>query len=315
MTRLLTLLSVIISTHCMCSSCNRTESNSSATKATEVVKSIKNNTTFTLSNKHITGTLDFTLAGNGAIALELSPAYINCEIIFVGCVFEDDVIAFATIGEHKQNVYSSFQRNITFRNCTFSKSLNMQQAEINGHFSFDNCHVIGEANFSGLSVNEASITESAFDDNAYFISANFNRRTSFAKTTFTRDAIFQYAHFNNISTFTDAHFGGYTDLSNAYSNALFDLTNARFGGRTTLLNATFIGQLKMAKCLFSDNLSITQCQLLGGINFTNAHLSKIFEFSDNIVASVPDFSTISKGEQCHTEIENNTTFQPIQINL
>ena len=253
MKKILTLISAIASAHCLCSSCDRTQSNiSSAIKATEIVKSIRSNTSFTLSDKHIKGSLDFTAAGNGAMALELSAAYINCEIVFVGCVFEDDVTTFATIGEHKQNIYSVFMRNVTFRNCTFSKKLNMQQAEINGHFSFDNCHVIGEANFSGMSVDDASISSSTFDDNAFFISATFNKRTTFAKTTFSQDAIFQYTHFSNICTFTDARMGGYTDFSNAFASALFDFTNARFGGRTTMLNATFIGQLKMAKCVFSD---------------------------------------------------------------
>lgn len=299
----------ILSALLLCTSCSAQMSGDKATtvEASEIVKRIKNGKPVNYTNVHIVGAIDLTQIANK----NSTTAYIDCEITFDGCVFEDDFSAFTS--SNNQLIYSIFMRNISFRNCTFLKNVSFRQAQCAFRLDFENCHVKGESDFCAISVNGASFSGCTFDDNALFVSSNFNQRSSFATTKFIQGANFQYCHFNNIVSFTDSHFGGYTDFSNAHASALCDFTNAQFGARVVMLNATYLGQLKLAKCVFFDNLSITQCKMLSGLNLTNAKVNKLFELSDNIFGSVPDLTTLVKGEKCHCEMINNKSLQ--QINL
>lgn len=309
MKNFITLIIALVSGLSLCTSCNAQTNDSKApsVNATEIVKRIKNNKPINYTDMHVVGALDFAqLASKNA-----TTAYIDCEIVFSGCVFEDDISAF--VSQPNQTVYSAFMRNVTFRNCVFLKKVNFRQAQCAFRLDFEDCHMKGESDFCAVSANGASFSGTSFDGGALFVSATFNQRTTFAKAKFAQEANFQYCHFGNIVSFTDTRFGGYVDLSNAYANALCDFTNANFGARVAMLNAAYIGQLKMAKCVFADNLSITQCKMLSGINLTNAQVDKLFEFSDNILGVVPNFSELHRGEQSHCDINNNRSLQQINI--
>ncbi|MBR6251385.1 MAG: pentapeptide repeat-containing protein [Bacteroidales bacterium] len=299
----------ILSALLLCTSCSAQMSGDKTTtvEASEIVKRIKNGKPVNYTNVHIVGAIDLSQIANK----NSTSAYINCEITFDGCVFEDDFSAFTS--SNNQLIYSIFMRNISFRNCTFLKNVSFRQAQCAFRLDFEDCHMKGESDFCAVSANGASFSGTSFDGAALFVSATFNQRTTFAKAKFAQEANFQYCHFGNIVSFTDARFGGYVDLSNAYANALCDFTNANFGARVAMLNAAYIGQLKMAKCVFADNLSITQCKMLSGINLTNAQVDKIFEFSDNILGVVPNFSELHRGEQSHCDINNNRSLQQINI--
>lgn len=313
MKNLFTIIVSMLTLLGLCTSCSASPSNSKSTtlRASDVVKRIKSNKSVVISNAHIVGLLDFTQVDNNQNIGSVM-TYIDCDIVFDGCVFEDDVIAFTTL--HNGNTASCiFMRNVAFRNCVFLKNINFRQAQFAFRFDAEECHFRAEADFCGISNNGASFSGTQFEGNALFISSIFNQRTSFAKVNFSQDANFQYCHFDNIVTFTDSRFGGYTDFSNAYANALCDFTNSQFGGRITMLNATFIGQLKMAKCIFFDNISITQCKIFGGLILVNAQANKFFELSDNIFGIPPDLSELRRGNEHHRELINNRTLQNIHI--
>lgn len=311
----LAIFTLICSTSIICCRQASAGDNSNTMKSTDIIKKMKDKSELIIHDKRIEGNLNLTEAGTGALALEMAPAYVNCELVFVNCEFADTVRANDTRRNGVQIVYCVFSRNVTFRNCKFAKSVDFQQAEFLGRFDFFDCTVEGEANFSGInSTAGSSFTGTGFNGDALFVSATLNRRTSFAKANFKETANFQYCHIGDIATFTDAVIGGYTDFSNTRADALCDFTNSQFGGRVNFQNSTFLGLLKMSKCVFTNSASFSGNKFLSGLNLVNARFEKHLEMVNNIFATEPKTNGAAINHD-DADLSGNKGMESINLNF
>lgn len=267
-------------------------------------------------DKHVVGFLAFVKAGYPNKTLSISPIYIDKDITFINCVFEDSVSAYHVNPENKSVVYTVFEKNVTFNSCTFKKGVNFMQSDFQTRFSFDVCKVEGQADFSGCSFRLGnSFVQTGFDDDVLFVSTTFIGRCNFFKVLFKKTACFQYCRFNDISMFTDGYFYGYTEFSKIFSSAVLDFTNVKFSGRTLFCNSLFLSNIKLAKCVFKNDFSFTGNSVFGELNLKQAEIQQKTIFRDNSFSKQPETTDLKKGKDFASEDFGNVIVPVSKINV
>ena len=310
---------VIMVTAMIAASCNAPNSGyandnkDSVIKAEKIIKWLKSGKNVVLKNKTITGLLDFTKAYPVNKNIQVSSAYINTELNFINCVFEDSVSAFGSDNEGL-NYVTIFERNVCFLNCEFAKGVNFKQSDFRGRANFDQCHFRGAVSFDGTNFRTGtSFCSSNFHGEVSFVSAVFNGRTNFLKTFFRESLVCQFAKFNDYTMFADSYFYGYTEFSKVFASSSIDFTNAKFLDRSLFTNSMYIGGLKINKCEFHKGLSIVDNIFIRTLEMYKAQLDGSILYKNNSFVSGPNFSEIQHGDNYTIETSNNTIIQQLTL--
>ena len=308
------MVSALIATSCNApNSGYANDSKDSVIKAEKIIKWLKSGKNVVLKNKTITGYLDFTKAYPVNKNIQVSSAYVNTELNFINCVFEDTVSAF---GQDREglNFVTIFERNVCFLNCEFAKGVNFRQADFRGRANFDQCQFRGSASFDGANFRTGtSFCSSNFHGEASFVSAVFNGRTNFLKTFFRETLICQLTRFNDYTMFADSYFYGYTEFSRVFAPCAIDFTNSKFLDRSLFTNSMYIGGLKINKCEFKKGLSVIDNIFIRTLEMYKAHLDGSVIYKNNSFVSEPNFSEMQHGDNYSIETSNNKIIQQLTL--
>ncbi len=171
--------------------------------AKDILDVIKNGKDVSYENVTITGTFDMTFMDDKLPNLPKKHKWyknggsnsveeqIEGKILFINCVFNDNVFAYIHDEDSKYTFIANFEDDVKFTNCTF-----------NGNALFKYSDFERSADFSG----------SKFKENTTFKYAKFDENVSFANTTFDEDAIFKYSEFRRGVSFNNANFKGNLNL-------------------------------------------------------------------------------------------------------
>lgn len=205
----------------------------------------------------ISGQLDFTqvFGANGLVAV--SASYIDADILFANCIFEDSVTTFSE-RENAQKVYTVFNKNVVFQECEFKRGVNFTQADFRGRFDFDISKVSGDAAFDGCKFRGgASFAMANFNGEATFVSCVFGGRGNFMKSFFRKPVVFQRCKMEDVVMFADSHFYGYTEFSKLTAYNDIDFTNSQFADRLVMARSLYLGNIKMSNCVLKGSVEFT----------------------------------------------------------
>ncbi|MCQ2203948.1 MAG: pentapeptide repeat-containing protein [Bacteroidales bacterium] len=250
---------------------NSNAANSDKIEASDLIKKMQKSKHLTIEGKHIAGELKLHDGGEGARQLELAPSYIDCELTFVNCVFEDNVISTETTKEGTQIVYGDFRRNVTFKGCRFMKDLKLSQSVFEGNFLLEQCVINGVADLTGVHfAGGLSMAKTEMQQEAIMISTIIDVEANFMKSKFDYTCNMQNARINCQGMFVDSRFGGNVDFSGIYAMGKMNFTNAQFSGKTECIGTYIVGTLYMPKCHFVGDVTFEGSTVLGDINLNSA---------------------------------------------
>jgi len=289
-------------------SCGDTDSigDGSTISADKIIKRIKQGKTVCISDKTITGKLDFTKSASSNKKLAVSAVYIAEEVCFRNCIFEDTVTTFSTDAKTKASVLTVFDRNVVFDGCDFKSALVMQQADFRGRLDLDNSKVRGESDFTGTHFrNGCSFMSANFDGNVYFVSCNFDGKSKFFKVLFKNSAIFQHLSFHDAATFADAYFYGGVELDDIATMSVLDFAKAKFSGNVHITNSRFYGNMKLASCKFNKFLGINGNTFAGSLDMRSSQLGKRLEATGNYLLAAPVSDGLTGLDSCEVFMDDN----------
>jgi len=205
----------------------------------------------------VSGQLDFTKVFGSTGLLSVSPSYLDADIVFANCTFEDSVTAFSEL-DNAQKVYTVFNKNVVFQECEFKRGVNFTQADFRGRFDFDISKVAGDAAFDGCKFRSgASFAMANFNGEATFVSSVFGGRANFMKSFFRKSVIFQRCKMEDVVMFADSHFYGYTEFSKLTAYNDLDFTNSQFADRLVMVRSQYLGNIKLSNCVLKGSVEFT----------------------------------------------------------
>lgn len=277
MTRRIYSLMVLLAALVAISGCNNRRSvpppaEGGSLSADQIVEMLKTGGALQLKGCTIQGMLDFTNVSDVCSLIAVTPAYVDGDIVFDHCVFEDSVTAFAE-RENGQKIYTMFEKNVVFQDCEFKHGVNFTQSDFRGRFDFDLCKVAGDAAFDGCFFRRGvSFVMANFNGDATFVSTVCNGRCNFMKSFFRKSVVFQRCKTQDMVMFADANFYGYTEFSKIVALYDLDFTNVQFADRAVFMRSCFFGNIKFANCVFKKTLDFSGNTVADMPIITNAQL-------------------------------------------
>lgn len=247
-------------------------------KSSEIISLIKKGKDVSVSDKVIFGDLDFTeIEKNRLLAFPNVEVRIPVNVVFMNCVFMGKVTMSAQKAvdksKRKANLFSVFEKNVTFFGCDFRGEVAMDEAIVEGKLEFSNStfredvsmnslyvkgarvgflNVVGEKRFSmcyARFLSDANFMDAKFAAEANFLGMNakglqfsnaeFLGNTDFSNAAFLGDVIFNYVRFASVVQFSFSKFLGD-----------FDLVKSSFEGDASFERSFFFGRLRMQKSHF-----------------------------------------------------------------
>ena len=237
-------------------SCTKPLQESDTISAENLLKQISEGKKLVIKNKTITGVLDFTKILDKDNNLPVSTIYIESELAFVNCTFEDSVLAYSFKNSILRTV---FNKAVMFYECKFLKNVQFSQTEFSKDVSFELSVVEGQAEFNGTDFSKGAIFAAAnFMNDTKFLGCRFGGRTSFFKTMFKKSVLVQRAKFYEPVLFWDSHFYGYFEFSDNMCYDLPDFSNANFSDRVVFCNSVYYWGLKLSGSKVSNPESVEQ---------------------------------------------------------
>lgn len=208
--------------------------------ASDIIKDLKAGKSISYTNTTIVGTLDFTFMDEAIVKLPSKKKsswwgnsnsneikkLIENEISFIGCTFEDDVLAYIPDEDSGYTFTASFENTAIFKNCDFQRKAMFKYSRFER-----------DADFSG----------STFDDDTTFKYAKFDRNISFKNTKFAEVSTFKYAKFSRNVSFANAVFE---------DSAVFKYT--QFNDGVSFNNTNFEEDLNIKYMKVSGDFNITK---------------------------------------------------------
>lgn len=212
-----------------------------------------------VKDSRIQGDMYFFDAASGSREGDYPMVYIDCEIVFINCVFEEKCEGYFSKGEGKGAVSTCFMRHVTFERCNFLKGFNMQGCIFEDGLNMDGSVVRGETNLMGTEVRGAGVFNKVmFDGETNMSSSQFGSMAAFAGAWFQGNINMQFARFINAAIFTDCKFEGHLSFSNVLASGTVDMTNARYGGRVECVASRLMGGIRLASASFTDNVTFEE---------------------------------------------------------
>jgi hypothetical protein len=264
-------------------------------EAKEVINMINKGQPVQISDKIITGDLDFTQIKDKSVGTDISLVHnISQNVIFVKCVFMGKVIA--NREEGMVNDYVNFDHNISFVNCDFRNDFCMDDIEVNGNISFaksvfrgnntslNNIKVKGKAQFwEVVSEKNFTMVSAHIWDNANFMDAQFQSECSL-QNLICNDLQFSNVKCGGPFDFSLSTINGNLTMNYCEYDGDVQLSNSRFSGTSDILDSKFMKQTNFEKSLFLGKTRLSGSEFKGEVN-TNETLFLMPPALDNVKAS------------------------------
>jgi Pentapeptide repeats (9 copies) len=187
------------------------------------------------------------------------------------------------------------ESNITIKNTTFEKNVDLSFAFFNNSVYFLNSTFKNPAYFSGSTFNNSiNFSSSTFKKPAYFPVSTFNNSIDFSSSIFDSFAYFQGSTFNNSVYFSDSIFYNTSCflLSNFYSSVYF--SRSTFNKPAYFAVSYFYNYTDFSDSIFTDSADFSNSIFTDSADFSRSTFNKSAYFG------VPDSSenVFTDGETC-----------------
>jgi uncharacterized protein YjbI with pentapeptide repeats len=225
-----------------------------------------------LENQTIDEPLDFTAllpAHTSVPGAQIAVA--EGAVTFLKCHFKGKVSGFVA-GQNGSSKTVSFQKNITFNECTFDEEVTFRGCAVQELACFTGSTFVKKANFESADfTNEALFNECKFMSDARFQNIYCRKKANFLHTEFGKTVSFQGAIFT-----LDAQFGavksyGFTDFSTAQFNGHAFFNYGEWHGQTSFEDAWFKGRCEFLQGKFVT-ATMKQAWFLGKPRFEEANI-------------------------------------------
>ncbi len=262
----------------------RTESNTNnGISPSAILKSIDRGKPVVVSNKIITGDLDFTSVKSRTIySSSGETAGIGVPVTFLNCIFMGSVSCNSVNGNRSVN--TRFESTLTFEACDFRKDADFSNSTVTGDVnfteavfrekaSFNNIHFYGKVSwFTGIQAEQAfSMQEALINGSADFFKASFAGKTSFQGSDFRGTARFSNLDCVGRCDFSLVRFRDDAQFSYARFAGGLSILDSRFSGTTFLNNAGFDGQTIISGCIFNGMVSFEKSAATSGFDLSNSY--------------------------------------------
>ncbi|MCQ2219564.1 MAG: hypothetical protein MJZ33_13970 [Paludibacteraceae bacterium] len=279
----LTLLVMILSCSISCSG-----KKSKDMKASEIIKLIQKGKDVSLNDKVIFDDVDFTdIEKYRVVAFPNMESRIPVNITFTNCVFMGKVLASTKKSidgsKKKINVFTTFEKNLTFFSCDFRGDVAMDDMVVDGKLEFANSVFRENASFNSLYVKGSHIG---------FLSMESEKDFSMCYARFLCDANFMGAKFKGRANFlgmnvmkvqfSNAEFGNEVDFSNSIfmGDALFNYINcassiqfsfSKYYGDFDLIKSSCNGAVSFERSFFFGRVCLNKTEFNGSIELKDEH--------------------------------------------
>lgn len=173
--------------------------------ASEIMDAIKEGKDLNYKNVTVSGTLDFTFMNEKADDMPTRRWWdwnssnsikedIKVSVNFVNCTFEGDVLAYFHDERTEHTFVANFERDVTFRDCTFDRDALFKYSEFEQSVDFSGSIFSRESNFKYAEFEEAAnFARCDFDEEGNFKYAEFDRGLDFSGTLFQEDLNLKYS--------------------------------------------------------------------------------------------------------------------------
>lgn len=189
-------------------------------QASEIIRQINEGRAVEYTNSQIEGDLDFTNLKNSRLEHssrwgddETWESEVEVTVSFTNCTFLGDVLAYYHIDRKDATYIAHFEKDVLFKNCTFSRMSEFKYSEFGGTASFAGSTFDREGNFKYAEFSQGPVfTEAKFDNGADFKYTEFPRETTFEKAKFRGLANFKYSKFRSPLNMDNTEFNGSEDF-------------------------------------------------------------------------------------------------------
>jgi len=174
-------------------------------KASDILNDMKKGKTISYENVTITGILDMTYMDDKLPNLPRKHKWykngssnsieekIESKILFVNCVFEDDVLAYIHDEDSGYTFIADFENDVRFKNCQFKRNAMFKYSDFEGNADFSGSKFAESNTFKYTKFeNKVSFANAIFEETANFKYTKFKKGVSFKNTRFEEDLNFKY---------------------------------------------------------------------------------------------------------------------------
>jgi len=300
-------------------SCNNQNIQSSSTSinTNTIMSLINSGQTVEFVDKQISGKLDFSTINNiftntPAIAI----AEINSPITFVGCTFNDSVIAFSA--DTNYATITNFNKPVTFIKCTFEKSVNFRQNTFNQNVVFAQCEFLEDVHFEGavFAGNNSDFKEVTYNKLVKFTNSSFYGKANFMNSQYNNISDFNNCFFNRSASFATSNFVKTANFGNTNFKGSFTANYSIFSEKAYFDNCTFEDYVDFVRVTSKVSFIFTNNIIFNSSNFNKSFFDGSLKFSDNCFYNPQNlFEEFSPSDSCRVELENNKIFTSEEIDI
>ena len=276
--------------------------------ADKILKKIQNNESVFIANSIITGELDFTKCGKNENdeAKGSLRSYISSSVTFSYCTFENKVSGYKNEPDCNHTV--TFEKNLTFLNCTFKDEVNFKDCSVNGLTNFSGSTFQKITNFEGayFTYKDIYFSETTFFDELKCQRIVANGNLSFFKSEFKGITSFQNARFGGDVQFGASKFLQYADFGNIIANAGFYCNYTEFA-KAIFNNSTFKQRTEFQYAKFNNYTEFKKSCFYGSTLLNNITINNIFDLENaSFYSGKPVSNDIIKNENSQINFKNTT---------
>lgn len=261
----------------------RTESNTNnGISPSAIVKTIDRGKPVVISNKIITGDLDFTEVKSRSIySSSGETAGIGVPVTFLNCIFMGTVRCNSVNGNRSVN--TRFESSLTFEACDFRGEADLSNSTVMGDVNFTEAIFREKASFNNMHLNGkvAWFTGIQAEQPFSMQEALFNGRADFFKASFAGKASFQGSDFRGAARFSNLDCSGRCDFSLVRFRDDAQFSYARFAGGLNILDSRFSGTAFLNNIEFAGQSIISGCTFFGMVSFEKSAATSGFDLSNS----------------------------------
>lgn len=216
-------------------------------KATAIIKQLQGDNPVMISNKIITGNLDFTKAGQpSATHLNFARTIIQVPVTFYNCTFRDTVRAFA---KKAKGVYATtFMHNLSFLKCDLNGGLDLRAVKVKDDFNFAQSISYGQFNLNSgnLAGKRNALTESRFKKEVILNNALINGDIRAMQAHFDAGLTLRRSDCRGDVVLGRCRFPQGFDISSTRFHQQFRMVFSQIGKRADLQFSTFLGEVDLS---------------------------------------------------------------------
>ena len=288
-------------------------------KASEIIRTINKGKDVSIVNAIIYDDLDFTSVEDKAVsATNEVTVQIPRQIYFQDCVFMGRVSTYERMTRRKSRfpIYKKvhFGGEVCFYNCDFRKTLNFNEATVDGNLNFTQTQFNDTTTFNHILVNGTQ---------SQFVKINANKEFSFVYSTVRGNLNFMDAQFQHKLSFSgltaqnlilnNTQIEKSLDLSNMTLLGILQFNYSQCKGEAFLSYSKFFDRVSINETSFESDLSFEASYFYGKVKMNKSSFANKINTQGAIFIEVPEMNEIKRNNEEPILIETRPA-STIQIN-